>query len=109
MISVSHIKISIVVIFCSILAQAQVLNVDRENGQDSTKKRFSASFTCSFSSDKQKNKFIEFSNSTELDYFLKNHYFFVLLNQTDVAYNGKSTIEDNGFVQLRYRIMILAE
>ena len=39
---------------------AQVLNVDRENGQDSTKRRFLASFTCSFSSDKQKNKFIEF-------------------------------------------------
>ena len=30
---------------------AQVLNVDRENGQDSTKRRFLASFTCSFSSD----------------------------------------------------------
>ncbi len=82
---------------------AQVLNVDRENGQDSTKRRFLASFTCSFSSDKQKNKFIEFSNSTELDYFLKNHYFFVLLNQTDIAYNGKNTIENNGFVQLRFR------
>jgi hypothetical protein len=82
---------------------SQVLNVDRENGQDSTKKKFLASFTGSFSSDKQKNKFIEFSNSTELDYFLKNHYFLVLLNQTDIAYNGKNSIEDNGFVQLRFR------
>jgi len=82
---------------------AQVLNVDRENGQDSTKKKFLASFTASFSSDKQKNKFIEFSNTAELDYFLKNNYFFILLNQTDIAYNGKSTIENNGFVQLRFR------
>ena len=82
---------------------AQVLNVDRENGQDSTKKKFLASFTASFSSDKQKNKFIEFSNTVELDYFLKNNYFFILLNQTDIAFNGKSTIENNGFVQLRFR------
>jgi len=82
---------------------AQVLNVDRENGQDSTKKKFLAAFTASFSSDKQKNKFIEFSNTAELDYFLKNNYFFILLNQTDIAFNGKSTIENNGFVQLRFR------
>ena len=82
---------------------AQILNVDRENGQDSTKKKFLASFTASFSSDKQKSKFIEFSNSAEFDYFLKNNYFLILLNQTDIAFNGKSTIENNGFIQLRFR------
>ena len=103
MVSITNGKIFIFFIFISICTHAQVLNVDRENGQDSTKKRFLASFTGSFSSDKQKNKFVEFSNSTELDYILKNHYFFVLLNQTDIAFNGKSTIENNGFVQLRFR------
>ena len=82
---------------------AQVLNVDRENGQDSTKKKFLMSFSGLFSSDKQKKKFIELSNSVELDYFLKSNYFFVLLNRTDIAYNGTSTIESNGFVQLRFR------
>jgi len=98
-------KIYLVFVFINftILIKAQVLNVDRENGQDSTKKKFLASITGSFSSDKQKNKFIEFSNSTELDYILKNNYFFVLLNQSDIAYNGKSTIENNGFIQLRFR------
>jgi hypothetical protein len=103
MVSITNSKIFILFIFISLLGHAQVLNVDRENGQDSTMKKFLASFTGSFSSDKQKNKFVEFSNSTELDYILKNHYFFVLLNQTDIAYNGKNSIEDNGFVQLRFR------
>jgi hypothetical protein len=103
MVSIRNGKIFTLFIFISIWTHAQVLNVDRENGQDSTKKQFLASFTGSFSSDKQKNKFVEFSNSTELDYILKNHYFFVLLNQTDVAFNGKSTIENNGFIQLRFR------
>ena len=92
-----------VLISLSFYTNAQVLNVDRENGQDSTKKKFLASFTGMFSSDKQKNKFIEFSNTTELDFILKNNYFFVLSNQTDIAYNGKSSIENNGFVQLRFR------
>lgn len=101
-------EIKLILLMFSVLVlrpslNAQVLNVDRENGQDSTKKKFLASFTASFSSDKQKNKFIEFSNTVELDYFLKNNYFFILLNQTDIAYNGKSTIENNGFVQLRFR------
>jgi hypothetical protein len=103
MVSITQLKLTILFILITLLTHAQVLNVDRENGQDSTKKRFLASFTGSFSSDKQKNKFVEFSNSTELDYILKNHYFFVLLNQTDIAFNGKSTIENNGFVQLRFR------
>jgi hypothetical protein len=103
MIALKRIHLSILLVLISILVHAQVLNVDRENGQDSTKKRFLASFTCGFSSDKQKNKFIEFSNSGELDYFLKNNYFFVLLNQTDIAFNGITTIENNGFVQLRFR------
>ena len=91
------------IVFLLVSAKAQVLNIDRENGQDSTKKRFLASFTGSFSSDKQKNKFIEFSNATELDYLLKTNYLFILLNQTDLAYNGTNTIENNGFLQLRFR------
>lgn len=72
MVSITNTKIFILFIFISLLGHAQVLNVDRENGQDSTMKKFLASFTGSFSSDKQKNKFVEFSNSTELDYIFKN-------------------------------------
>lgn len=47
-------------IIFSISMNAQVLNVDRENGQDSTKRRFLASFICSFSSDKQKINLLNF-------------------------------------------------
>ena len=82
---------------------AQVLNVDRENGQDSIKKNVMASIAFSFSSDKQKNRFIEFSNINELDYFLKNKYLFLLINEADISYNGKKAIENNGYVQVRFR------
>ena len=82
---------------------AQVLNVDRENGQDSIKKKVMASVAFSFSSDKQKNNYIEFSNKNEFDYFLKNNYLLLLINEADISYNGTKAIENNGYVQLRFR------
>ncbi len=82
---------------------AQVLNVDRENGQDSIKKKVMASVAFSFSSDKQKNDYIEFSNKNEFDYFLKNNYLFLLINEADISYSGTKAIENNGYAQLRFR------
>lgn len=84
-------------------SKAQVLNLDRENGQDSIRKPFSISLACSFSSDKQRNNFLEFSNSLELSYKLRNNYVFILLNQSDQAFNGKTSIQNDGFFQVRFR------
>ena len=94
--------LAIILLLCNSV-QAQILNVDRENGTDTIPKKFKASVIASFASDKQKNNFLELSNTTELDYFLKNNYFFILLNQTDLAFNGNKSIENNGFIQIRFR------
>jgi len=92
-----------VIIFGSSICNSQVLNIDRENGQDSIKKKFKASFTANFSSDKQKNNFIQFINTSELELFFKNNYFLLLLNNSDFAINGIKILENNGFVQMRIR------
>ena len=57
---------------------AQILNIDRENGQDTIPRKFSASIGLDFASDKQQNDFVELSSSTELDFFLKNNNLFIL-------------------------------
>jgi hypothetical protein len=101
---IKTVLLTIILLLChSVSFQAQILNVDRENGTDTIFKKIKASVISSFASDKQKNNFLEFSNTTELDYFLKNNYFFILLNQTDLAFNGKKAIENNGFIQIRFR------
>ena len=99
----SKIILFALLILLSNAIQSQILNVDRESGTDTITKKFKASVIASFASDKQKNNFLEFSNTTELDYFLKNNYFFILLNQTDLAFNGTKAIENNGFIQIRFR------
>ncbi len=82
---------------------AQILNIDRENNQDTLKKILKAFITVSFSSDKQKNNFLEFTNASELNYSLKKNYSLILLGHMDIAFNGPKTIENNGYVQLRFR------
>ena len=82
---------------------AQVLNIDREIENDTAFHRVRASFSFNFSNDKQKRNLLDFSNSSEIDYFLKNKYLFILLSQTEVSFNGKQALENNGFFQLRFR------
>ena len=75
---IKTVLLTIILLLChSVSVQAQILNVDRENGTDTIFKKFKASVIASFASDKQKNNFLEFSNTTELDYFNKNNYFFI--------------------------------
>ena len=57
--------------FICTLASSQVLNVDREIEVDTVFKRARASFNFNFANDKQKKNLIDFSNASELDYFLK--------------------------------------
>lgn len=85
------------------LSQTQVLNIDREIETDTTFRRVRATFSFNFSNDKQRRSLIDFTNSSEVDYFLKNNYLFILLSHTEVSFNGKQTLENNGFFQLRFR------
>ena len=83
--------------------KGQVLNIDRENGQDSVAKRFKCAVNFSFSSDKQKQDLIDFSNTTELDIFTKKDQVFILLGQGEFSFNGTTVLENNGYVQVRFR------
>jgi hypothetical protein len=96
----------IIIIFLSILtisSQAQVLNVDREIELDTTFRPVRASLNFNFSNDKQKGNLIDFSNTSEIDFFLKNKYMFVLLSHTELTLNGLQVLENNGFFQFRFR------
>lgn len=97
-----HLFLLFIIGFIS-LSQAQVLNIDREIETDTTFRRVRATFNFNFSNDKQRRTLVDFTNSSEVDYFLKNKYLFILLSQTEVAFNGKQTLENNGFFQLRFR------
>ena len=87
----------------AIHANGQVLNIDRENGQDTVKKKFRCSVNFSFSSDKQRKNVIDFANTSEFDYFVKKERVLLLLSQSELVFNGPSVIENNGFFQLRFR------
>jgi len=82
---------------------SQILNIDRENGQDSVFKKVKGSFNVGFTSDKQRKSIIDVSNTSELDVFLKKNHVLIFLSQTELTLNGKSILENNGFFQLRLR------
>ena len=77
---------SIIIILSHSYLNAQVLNIDRENGQDTIPKNFGMVMGVDFASDKQQNDFIELSSSSELDFFLKNDLLIVLFGQVDMAF-----------------------
>lgn len=84
-------------------AKSQVLNVDREIEIDTTFRAVRATFNFNFSNDKQKGNLIDFSNVSEIDFFLKNKYMFIFLSNTEITFNGLQALENNGFFQLRFR------
>ena len=87
----------------AVYAHGQVLNIDRENGLDSIKKKFRCSMNFSFSSDKQRKNIIDFANTSEMDLFVKKDRVLLLLSQSEFVFNGPAVIENNGFFQLRFR------
>jgi hypothetical protein len=97
-----HLFLLFIIGFIS-LSQAQVLNIDRKIETDTTFRRVRATFNFNFSNDKQRRTLVDFTNSSEIDYFLKNKYLFILLSQTEVSFNGKQTLQNNGFFQFRFR------
>jgi hypothetical protein len=82
---------------------SQILNIDRSIKADTTFKRVRGSFNFNFSNDKQKRNLIDFSNVTEVDFFLKNNYSFIFLTKSELSFNGLTVLENNGFFQLRFR------
>jgi hypothetical protein len=68
-------KISVILLLMNYFGLfSQVLNIDREMGSDSVFKKVRASFNFNFSNDKQKRNLVDFTNVSEIDYFLQNQY-----------------------------------
>jgi hypothetical protein len=82
---------------------SQVLNVDRAIKTDTIFRRIKGSFNFNFSNDKQKRNLVDFTNVSEVDVFLKNNYSFIFLTKSELAFNGLTVLENNGFFQLRFR------
>ena len=83
--------------------KAQVLSVDRENGQDSIQKKVAFTWTSGVALDKQKDNILEIESAEELDVFLKNNQVLILLGNTALQTNGASILENNGYLVLRLR------
>ena len=94
---------TLLTIISSSWLNGQILNIDRENGQDTMNKRFHASFDFNFALDKQKGDFIDFNNKTELDLAIKKRMILIFLNSTEISFSGSNAIENNGYFQLRFR------
>lgn len=85
------------------LSFGQILNIDREHGNDSIQKSFFAVIDLSFAADKQRNNILEFTQQTEFDFLLKKSRILIALTHTDIVFNGANVLENNGYFQLRYR------
>lgn len=98
-------KNAILLLFVGLLnnAHAQILTVDRENGQDSIPRKQLFAWNVSFSSDKQKKNLLELTNVAEYDRFFKNDQVLIALVNTDASFNGKAILENNGYFQMRLR------
>ena len=83
--------------------RAQVLYVDRENGQDTLQKKMAFTWTSGVALDKQKNNILEIETAEELDVFLKNNQVLILLGNTALQTNGAAILENNGYFMFRLR------
>ncbi len=94
---------TVTILFFYFSINSQVLNIDREGSDDTIPKKIKAFLGFSFSSDKQKKNLLDFNNTTEVNYFFSKNYVGLFLAKTDLALNGKTINENNGYFQLRIR------
>ncbi len=85
------------------LSNAQVLNIDREVQNDSLSKNWQSSVSISFSSDKLKNSLADVSSRLETAKFFKTNYVLIGTLNNDLTVLGNDIIQNEGFLQLRYR------
>jgi hypothetical protein len=85
------------------LLVAQILNVDRTAGNDTTPKRFRTVIALAASADKQKKDLVDVSSSADLTCRLSHKIVGVFKLSTDLTTNGEDVIQNAGFMHLRFR------
>ena len=101
----SKLKIIIAFTLFSSPLFSQILYVDRITQTDSITSKWAGFTDVSFSSDKLKNNVLDGSTKFELNHFFENNYFIVGTISNDITLNGKEVIQNEGFIQIRYRDM----
>ena len=84
-------------------SNAQILNVDREIGGDTSRKSLNGSIITTFSSDKLKGSLIDISNKSEIDKHFKNNYILVGQFNNDLTILKKEILQNEGYFHLRFR------
>jgi hypothetical protein len=84
-------------------ATAQVLNVDREANTDSIQKNWEIVSGISFSADRQKKNIVDLNSNFELVRNLNNSYSILGLARNDAVISGKSILQNEGMMHLRYQ------
>lgn len=84
-------------------SSAQVLNIDRQVLNDSTLKKNRFTSKINIIADKQKRNLYEITNSVEWDHFFIHDKVLIGLLFTDLSLNGTTPLENNGYLQFRFR------
>jgi len=82
---------------------SQILNVDREGVENEIKKNWISSADLSLSSDKNKLNLLDIASKIEIANFLKNNYMFVGMVNYNLTMNGNEVIQNEGYIQIRFR------
>jgi hypothetical protein len=82
---------------------SQVLNIDREGVENEQKKKWVFFTDLSFSSDKNKDNLLDVSSKIEIANFLKNNYVFVGVLNYDMTMNGTQMLQNEGYMQVKFR------
>lgn len=93
----------ITLLFGPFLSSCQILNTDREGIEDSVFKMWQFTGGLTLSTDKQRSSLFDISSNLELYRNFTNKYFIVGQVRNDAIYSGKSQIQNEGQLQLRYR------
>lgn len=89
--------------FWPLLLQAQVLNIDRENKDDSAVRKWDLAIGVSLSSDKQKSNLLESNSNVEAVLNFQSKYFIAGIIRNDLSYNGPTEIQNEGLFHFRLR------
>jgi len=93
----------ILFLFLAASANSQILNIDRENEEDTTFKKWVRVVDFSLSSDKLKKNLVDMDAKAELDRFFKDGYVLVGSAANDFTVNGDQVLQNDGYLQMRYR------